>query len=54
MDKAQVQTYLKLLNCHIGLILNFNTRWLKNGIHRIINPGLNSEENALNAGIILR
>ncbi len=38
VDEAQVQTYLKLLNCPIGLILNFNTRWLKNGIHRIVNP----------------
>ena len=39
LDHAQVQTYLRLLNCRIGLLLNFNTRWLKNGIARIINPG---------------
>jgi GxxExxY protein len=38
LDHAQVQTYLRLLNCRIGLLLNFNTRWLKNGISRVINP----------------
>lgn len=38
IDEAQVQTYLKLLNCRIGLLLNFNTRWMTGGIHRVINP----------------
>jgi GxxExxY protein len=38
LDHAQVQTYLKLLDLHVGLILNFNSHWLKNGIARIVNP----------------
>ncbi len=33
---AQVLTYLKLSNKKIGLLLNFNTKSLKNGIKRII------------------
>ena len=35
--EAQMNTYLRLLNYRIGLIINFNVRWLKNGIRRIIN-----------------
>jgi GxxExxY protein len=38
LDQAQMQTYLRLSNVKIGLILNFNTRWLKNGIYRVLNP----------------
>ena len=34
---AQVLTYLKLLDLRHGLILNFNTYLLKNGIKRILN-----------------
>ena len=32
---AQVMTYLRLLNIKRGLLLNFNTRLLKDGIKRI-------------------
>ncbi|MGQ0814069.1 MAG: GxxExxY protein [Gemmatimonadota bacterium] len=39
IEEAQIQTYLKLLNLKIGLILNFNVRWMKDGIKRVINPG---------------
>jgi len=34
---AQVLTYLKLSDCKIGLLLNFNVTSLKNGIKRIAN-----------------
>lgn len=34
---AQLITYLKLSECKIGLLLNFKTSSLKNGIKRIIN-----------------
>jgi GxxExxY protein len=34
---AQVLTYLKLSNCKLGLLINFNVSLLKNGIKRIIN-----------------
>lgn len=33
---AQVLTYLKLSKCKVGLLLNFNTRQLKNGIKRVV------------------
>jgi GxxExxY protein len=34
---AQVLTYLKLSNCKIGLLINFNVKSLKQGIKRLIN-----------------
>ena len=34
---AQTLTYLKLSECRIGLILNFNTLLMKNGIKRVVN-----------------
>ncbi len=34
---AQVLTYLKLSNCKLGLLINFNVKSLKNGIKRIVN-----------------
>jgi GxxExxY protein len=34
---AQVLTYLKLSNCKIGLLINFNVKSLKEGIKRLIN-----------------
>jgi len=33
---AQTLTYLKLSGCHLGLILNFYTKSLKDGIKRLI------------------
>lgn len=33
---AQMITYLKLTNCKLGLLLNFNVRPMKNGIKRIV------------------
>ena len=34
---AQVLTYLKLSNLKLGLLINFNAKLLKDGIHRIVN-----------------
>ena len=34
---SQVLTYLKLSNLKLGLLINFNTKLLKDGIHRIVN-----------------
>lgn len=34
---AQVLTYLKLSDIKLGLLINFNSKLLKSGIHRIIN-----------------
>ena len=33
---AQVLTYLKLSNCKLGLLVNFNVKYLRNGIKRVI------------------
>jgi GxxExxY protein len=33
----QVQTYLKLSGCKLGLLINFNVALIKEGIHRIVN-----------------
>uniref|UniRef100_A0A832A851 GxxExxY protein n=1 Tax=Desulfacinum infernum TaxID=35837 RepID=A0A832A851_9BACT len=35
IHKAQVLTYLKLTGCPVGLLINFNTPVLKDGIHRL-------------------
>jgi len=34
---AQILTYLKLSNCKLGLLINFNTVLFKNGVKRVIN-----------------
>ena len=34
---SQLLTYLKLTNMKLGLLINFNTKLLKDGIHRIVN-----------------
>jgi len=34
---AQTLTYLRLSGCKLGLLINFNTLKLKEGIHRIVN-----------------
>ncbi len=37
---AQLLTYLKLANCKLGLLINFNTTLFKDGVKRIINGTL--------------
>ncbi len=34
---AQLLTYLKLSDIRLGLLINFNVKLLKDGIHRIVN-----------------
>ena len=34
---AQILTYLKLSNCKLGLLINFNVSLIKNGIRRVVN-----------------
>ena len=36
LHKAQLLTYLKITGLKVGLILNFNTVVLKDGIHRLV------------------
>ncbi len=37
IHSAQILTYLKLSDLKVGLLINFNTQRIKDGIHRFIN-----------------
>ncbi|HEY9603231.1 MAG TPA: GxxExxY protein [Allocoleopsis sp.] len=37
IHSSQLLTYLKLSNCKLGLLINFNVPHLKNGIKRLVN-----------------
>ena len=37
VHKKQLLTYLRLMNKHVGLLVNFNTELVKDGITRIVN-----------------
>jgi GxxExxY protein len=36
IHEAQLITYLKLTSLHVGLLINFNVRLLKEGLKRIV------------------
>ena len=42
--KAQLFSYMKLLDVPVGLLINFHEQVLKNGISRMILPGANRRE----------
>ena len=44
VSKAQLFSYMKLLDIPIGLLINFHEPILKNGIFRMILPGANQTE----------
>jgi len=35
--EAQMLTYLRLTGLKLGLVINFGERWVKDGIHRVVN-----------------
>lgn len=37
IHQAQLLSYLKLLGCKVGLLINFNVKVLKDGIRRVVN-----------------
>jgi GxxExxY protein len=37
VHKKQLQTYLKLMDLRVGLLINFNVELLKSGITRVVN-----------------
>ena len=37
IHKAQLMSYLKLSDCKVGLLINFNVEILKDGIQRVVN-----------------
>jgi GxxExxY protein len=43
IHKAQLLSYMKLLNVPVGLLINFHESVLKNGIARLVLPGANLE-----------
>ena len=44
IHKAQLLSYMKLMNVPLGLLINFNVLRLKDGVRRMILPGSNAEE----------
>jgi GxxExxY protein len=42
IHEAQLLSYLKLSGCKVSLLINFNVKLLKHGIHRIVNGSLYS------------
>ena len=41
VHKAQLLSYMKLLNVPLGLLINFHEIKLTDGVHRLILPGAN-------------
>ncbi len=35
--EAQILTYLRLTGLRLGLVVNFGERWVKDGVHRVVN-----------------
>ena len=52
-SKAQLFSYMKLLNIPLGLLINFHEPVLKNGIFRMILPGANQAEGGENTEVSL-
>jgi GxxExxY protein len=44
IHKAQLLTYMKLLDVPLGLLINFNVSTLKDGLHRLILNGADSPD----------
>jgi GxxExxY protein len=36
IHEAQLLSYLRLSGCHVGLLINFNVRVLRNGMKRMV------------------
>jgi len=49
IHKAQLLSYLKLTDCKVGLLLNFNVQVLKQGIRRVVNNFPDSAPSASSA-----
>ena len=44
IHKAQLFSYMKLMNAPIGLLINFHQETVKKGLQRLILPGANKED----------
>jgi GxxExxY protein len=47
IHKAQLLSYMKLLNVPLGLLINFHEMKVTDGIHRLILPGANRQAGGL-------
>ena len=45
IHKAQLLSYMKLVDIPLGLVINFNEQKLVDGVSRLILPGANTESN---------
>jgi GxxExxY protein len=50
IHKAQLLSYMKLLDIPIGLLINFNEMKVIDGVHRLILPGANQQAIDLDRG----
>lgn len=41
VNKAQLLSYMRLMNVPVGLLINFHEALLKQGVHRLVLPGAN-------------
>lgn len=37
VHRKQIETYLRLMDLHLGLLINFNVELIKHGIQRVVN-----------------
>jgi len=37
LHEAQLLPYLRMRDCRLGFLINWNVRWIKNGIRRMVN-----------------
>ncbi len=44
IHKAQILSYMKILDVPLGLLVNFHEMKLTDGVHRLILPGANNSE----------
>lgn len=49
VHEAQILSYLKLSRCKVGLLINFNVKFLRNGVRRFVNSFPISAPSALSA-----
>lgn len=52
-SKAQLFSYMKLLDVPVGLLINFHESTLKNGVSRMVLPGANRAEEDETSEILL-
>ena len=52
IDKPKLLTYLRLMDKHLGLIINFHVELLRDGIHRVVNNLQEPVSNSANSATL--